>query len=114
MIDTAKQQMPLTADDVLRMSIEAPREGNGNGTGQPTTATAIFQDISDQKRLDALHLRAQRLEAVAELSASLAHEIKNPLACIRSAVATYCFGSRRRSRKSASSSRRRSSTDATW
>jgi phosphate starvation-inducible protein PhoH and related proteins len=32
MIDTAKQQMPLTADDVLRMSIEGPRDGNGNGT----------------------------------------------------------------------------------
>src|ERR1700704_176710 len=32
MIDTAKQQMPLTADDVLRMSIEPPRDGNGNGT----------------------------------------------------------------------------------
>jgi two-component system sensor histidine kinase PilS (NtrC family) len=48
--------------------------------------TAIFQDISDQKRLDQLRLRAQRLEAVAELSASLAHEIKNPLASIRSAV----------------------------
>ena len=61
-------------------------EGTGGGNAQPTTATAIFQDISDQKRLDALHLRAQRLEAVAELSASLAHEIKNPLASIRSSV----------------------------
>jgi two-component system sensor histidine kinase PilS (NtrC family) len=50
------------------------------------TITAIFQDISDQKRLEQLHLRAQRLEAVTELSASLAHEIKNPLASIRSAV----------------------------
>jgi two-component system sensor histidine kinase PilS (NtrC family) len=50
------------------------------------TATAIFQDISDQKRLDMLHRRTQRLEAVTELSASLAHEIKNPLASIRSAV----------------------------
>jgi two-component system sensor histidine kinase PilS (NtrC family) len=48
--------------------------------------TAIFQDISDQKRIEALNLRAQRLEAVAELSASLAHEIKNPLASIQSAV----------------------------
>ncbi|HUQ19505.1 MAG TPA: PhoH family protein [Gemmatimonadaceae bacterium] len=30
MIDTAKQQMPLTADDVLRMSMDAPRDGNGS------------------------------------------------------------------------------------
>lgn len=54
--------------------------------GQPPSVTAIFSDISDQKRLEALHLRAERLEAVAELSSSLAHEIKNPLASIRSSV----------------------------
>ena len=36
MIDTAKQQMPMTADDVLRMSIEGPREGNGNGVDSET------------------------------------------------------------------------------
>jgi two-component system, NtrC family, sensor histidine kinase PilS len=54
--------------------------------GTTTTATAIFQDISGQKRLERLHVRAGRLEAVAELGASLAHEIKNPLASIRSAV----------------------------
>lgn len=59
---------------------------DGDSRHVPRTATAIFQDISDQKRLDQLNLRAQRLEAVTELSASLAHEIKNPLASIRSAV----------------------------
>jgi two-component system sensor histidine kinase PilS (NtrC family) len=48
--------------------------------------TAIFTDISDSKRLEELRLRAERLEAVAELSSSLAHEIKNPLASIRSSV----------------------------
>jgi len=58
------------------------------GDAASATATAIFQDISDQKRLDTLNARAERLEAVAELSASLAHEIKNPLAAIRSAVET--------------------------
>lgn len=55
-------------------------------SGLERTATAIFQDISDSKRLDVLRLRAERLEGIAELSASLAHEIKNPLASIRSAV----------------------------
>jgi two-component system sensor histidine kinase PilS (NtrC family) len=58
--------------------------GGPNRTGR--SITAIFQDISDQKRVDQLRRRAERLEAVAELSASLAHEIRNPLASIRSAV----------------------------
>src|SRR4029077_17277689 len=60
-------------------TIEGPK-------GEMPRGTAIFADISDSKRLHELHLRAERLEAVAELSSSLAHEIKNPLASIRSSV----------------------------
>ena len=58
----------------------------GDGQRNNDTTTAIFQDISDGKRMESLRLRAERLEGVAELSASLAHEIRNPLASIRSAI----------------------------
>jgi len=56
------------------------------GEGQVPSVTALFQDITDSERLEELNVRAERLGAVAALSASLAHEIKNPLASIRSAV----------------------------
>ncbi|MBW3553005.1 MAG: PAS domain S-box protein, partial [Gemmatimonadetes bacterium] len=36
--------------------------------------TVVLQDITDGKRAEALNRRAERLEAVAELAASLAHE----------------------------------------
>jgi two-component system sensor histidine kinase PilS (NtrC family) len=55
------------------------------GGGQ-RLVTAIFTDISDLKRMQEFRMRAERLEGVAALSASLAHEIRNPLMAIRSAV----------------------------
>lgn len=57
-----------------------------------STVTAIFTDISGLKKLQEFRLRAERLEAVAALSASLAHEIRNPLAAIRSAVEQLARG----------------------
>lgn len=89
---TAARAFPIG----LNTTVTARADQGGPATGAPEarTATAIFQDITDQKRLDALRRRAQRLEAVTELSASLAHEIKNPLASIRSAVEQLGHASR--------------------
>ena len=58
----------------------------------PNPVTAIFQDITDVERLEESNRRNERLGAVAALSASLAHEIKNPLASIQSAVEQLASG----------------------
>ncbi len=107
-LDAVRRVAPSVAEAVdatiaggqgsIRTEGQLRRDGRSVPLGITTTAvtgdlrpvggatTVIVQDISDEKRLETLRLRAQRLEAVAELSASLAHEIKNPLASIRSSV----------------------------
>jgi two-component system, NtrC family, sensor histidine kinase PilS len=48
--------------------------------------TLIFQDLTEMKRLEA-HVRLKdRMAAVGELSAGIAHEIRNPLAAISGSV----------------------------
>jgi two-component system sensor histidine kinase PilS (NtrC family) len=50
------------------------RQDTAGDTGTPVRITAIFTDISATKRIEQLRLRAERLEGVAELSASLARD----------------------------------------
>ena len=83
---TSRAESRVTIEDrQLQLGITVTFLG-GDEPDDVGIATAIFSDISDQKRLEDLHVRAGQLEAVSELAASLAHEIKNPLASIRSAV----------------------------
>ncbi|TFG66471.1 MAG: PAS domain-containing protein [Gemmatimonadales bacterium] len=56
------------------------------GAGIGSSYVVLIQDLRPSRQLEDLRLRTGRLQAVAELSASLAHELRNPIASVRSAV----------------------------
>ena len=49
---------------------------------------ALFEDVTEQKRRESYLKEVEKMAAIGELSASLAHEIRNPLASIRGSVET--------------------------
>ena len=54
--------------------------------GDQRGVLATFQDLSDVRRMQERVRRADRLAAVGELAASIAHEIRNPLAAIANSI----------------------------
>ncbi len=54
--------------------------------GAASGFTVIFQDLTDMKKLEAELRLKDRMAAVGELSAGIAHEIRNPLAAIAGSV----------------------------
>ena len=49
-------------------------------------AVTVALDVTDRQRLEQQLIRAERLAAIGELAASLAHEVRNPLAGIKGAI----------------------------
>jgi nitrogen-specific signal transduction histidine kinase len=80
-----------------RSEIEIRRTGEmvplGVGTtvlfgseNKPTGVVALFQDLTEVRRQEALARRRDRLAAVGELAAGIAHEIRNSVLPIRGSV----------------------------
>jgi PAS domain S-box-containing protein len=55
-----------------------------DASGAVAGALAIVEDITDRRAIERRLQRAQRLEAVGQLAAGIAHEINNPMAYVRS------------------------------
>jgi len=59
----------------------------GDGESGPLRGVvAIFNDLSLRTQMEEMTRRAERFQALLEMSASMAHEIRNPLASIRGAA----------------------------
>lgn len=50
--------------------------------GQPQSILVINRDLTESKRIEAHHLRAQRLESIGALASGIAHDLNNVLAPI--------------------------------
>jgi two-component system sensor histidine kinase PilS (NtrC family) len=87
----------LTRGEVVRREMDVPVGGTrrsigfavsplstleGNASGY----TLIFQDLTEMKKLESELRLKDRMAAVGELSAGIAHEIRNPLAAIAGSV----------------------------
>jgi two-component system sensor histidine kinase PilS (NtrC family) len=55
-------------------------------SGEPSGHVLIFQDVTEVVAMEEELRRSERLAAVGELSASIAHEIRNPLAAISGSI----------------------------
>ena len=94
-LGTLLRRTAATRLPVRRAELRLTRADGDHYLGARTTVleregapwvTAVLQDITETRQVEDLIRRAERLQAVAELGASLAHEIKNPLASLRSAA----------------------------
>ena len=61
---------------------------------KPIGVIVAFQDITTLKKMEAQLKKADRLAAIGELSARIAHEIRNPLASISGSVQLLALGKR--------------------
>ena len=71
-----------------QVSASMVKDVNGN----PVCMMASFIDITAKKKLGKIMMRSDKLSSLGQLSAGLAHELKNPLAVI-SSCAQFCMES---------------------
>jgi len=80
-----EEMLATTATGAQRW-IETSYSAVRNGTGEVEFVIGILRDVHERKRLEARLRDAEKLASLGELTAGIAHEIKNPLGIILSSV----------------------------
>lgn len=75
-------QTPLGPEVYFGVTVTPLRDGEGRVTGR----ILIFQNLTEMKKLESEVRLKEKLAAVGELAAAIAHEIRNPLASISGSV----------------------------
>ncbi|WP_226658834.1 PAS domain-containing protein [Guptibacillus hwajinpoensis] len=57
--------------------------------GNVTAMSAITRDIRDRKKTEELLLRSEKLSAIGQLAAAVAHEVRNPLTSVKGFIQLY-------------------------
>jgi len=83
-VRSEKSDFPFPDDDgrTIGFAVTPLKSMEGTSSGY----TVIFQDLTEMKTLEAELRLKDRMAAVGELSAGIAHEIRNPLAAIAGSV----------------------------
>ena len=88
----ATQQMDSRSELVIRrpdgktLPVGLSTSVLSGGNGRPRGVIAVFADLTEVKQIEEKLRRQDRLAAIGELSAGIAHEIRNPLAAISGSV----------------------------
>jgi two-component system sensor histidine kinase PilS (NtrC family) len=77
------QQEIRVGERPIEVFISQLADGRGGGV---RGAVAIFNDLTLRRQMERVTERAERFRALLEMSAGIAHEIRNPLASIRGAA----------------------------
>lgn len=84
-IKTLRGEGTITVHDTRR-TIGLTLSQSTDSSGQETGYICIFQDITELKRLEVELKHKETLAAIGELSANMAHEIRNPLASLKGSI----------------------------